>query len=109
MPSYIRSPSIAGMSEKIEEMSEKSRQIFQKLQGKVFHTIKNIGGQKYMNRYRIGENGKLTLEESLLGSFLGGKEVQEILTQAGNEVRHLYLKGGIIMKNNNGTNLRCNN
>ena len=39
-----------------------------------------------MNRYRIGEDGKLTLEESLLGSFLGGKEVQEILTKAGNDV-----------------------
>jgi len=80
------------MSEKIEEMSEKSRQIFQKLQGKVFHTIKNIGGQNYMNKYRIGVDGKLTLEESLLGSFLGGKEVQEILTKAGNEVREDWRK-----------------
>lgn len=82
----FRSGSVASMSEKIEEMSEKSRQIFQKLQGKVFHTIKNIGGQNYMNKYRIGKDGKLTLEESLLGSFLGGKEVQQILTKAGNEV-----------------------
>ena len=85
-PTFFRSGSVASMSEKIEEMSEKSRLIFQKLQGKVFHTIKNIGGQKYMNRYRIGEDGKLTLEEILLGSFLGGKEVQEILTKAGNDV-----------------------
>ena len=51
-----------------------------------YHTIKNIGGQNYMNKYRIGKDGKLTLEESLLGSFLGGKEVQQILTKAGNEV-----------------------
>jgi hypothetical protein len=39
-----------------------------------------------MNRYRIGADGKLTLEESLLGSFLGGKEVKNIIRQAGNEV-----------------------
>lgn len=107
MPTFIRAPSIADMSEKIEEMSEKSKEIFQKLQGKVFHTIKNIGGQKYMNRYRIGENGKLTLEESLLGSFLGGKEVQEILTQAGNEVRFFDLEFGNNKPRKNA-NLRCN-
>ena len=81
-----RALSVEGMSEKMEEMSEKSREIFEQLQGRVFHTIKNIGGQNYMNRYRIGANGKLTLEESLLGSFLGGNEVKNIIRKAGNEV-----------------------
>ena len=86
-----RALSVEGMSEKIEEMSEKSKEIFQQLQGRVFHTIKNIGGQNYMNRYRIGADGKLTLEESLLGSFLGGSEVKNIIRQAGNEVCRSYI------------------
>ena len=75
------------MSEKMGEMSEKSKEIFQQMQGRVIHTIKTIGGENYMHRYRIGEDGKLTLEKSLLGSFLGGNEVRDIIRTAGKEVR----------------------
>ena len=84
---FSRALSRENLSVKMEEVSEKSKQIFQHLQGKVFHTIKNIGGQNYLNRYRIGADGKLTLEESLLGAFLGAKEVPNIIKEAGNEVR----------------------
>ena len=79
--------SMDDISGKMEEVSEKSKQIFHQLQGRVFHTIKNIGGQNYMNKYRIGADGKFTLEESLLGSFLGTREVQDIIKKAGNEVK----------------------
>ena len=64
-------------------------QLFKQLQGRVFHTIKNIGGTNYMHRYRIGSDGKLTLEKTLMGAYLSGKEVQNIIKEAGNEVRFL--------------------
>ena len=70
----------------MEGVSEEVWRRFQDLQGRVFHTIKNVGGTNYMHRYRIGTDGKLILEEKLLGAYLTGKEVQNILKQAGNEV-----------------------
>ena len=73
----------------MEEEFDGPGQLFQQLQGQVFHTIKNIGGKNYMHRYRIGTDGKFTLEEKLLGAYLSGKQVQNIIKEAGNEVRFL--------------------
>ena len=77
------------MEKEAESWEMEPGELFQQLRGRVFHTLKRVGSKDYMHRYRIGTDGKFTLEERLLGAYLSGKEVQNIIKEAGNEVRFL--------------------
>ena len=65
---------------------EEVQKQFKKLQGRVFHTIKTVGGTNYLHRYRIGSDGNINFEEQLQGLYLTSKDVQKIIKEAGNEV-----------------------
>ena len=61
----------------VSDRSEELIQSFQRLQGKMFHAMRTINGTNYMYSYRIGFDGKLTLEQKMRGLYVTGEKIEE--------------------------------
>lgn len=65
------------LKQRFNHLPEDLKDRFYRLQGQLFHAVRTINGANYMYRYRIGLDGKLTLEEKLKGIYVTGRKIEE--------------------------------
>jgi len=75
------------LKKEVTDRSMEVKETLKKFHGRVFHAVSSTQG--YMLRYRIGLDGKITLEKRLKGIYVTAEKLQEArqnLVQAGKEV-----------------------